>query len=176
MTVKSKPLSPTRAPLSRHDLDRALPWLRLLVGAAFIGFSTVTTVAGVRADFAPLLVGDLYGVPVWVVAGLALSLLVTLGQWGTSDRWPLVYSALLLIDARYTQRAIGPAIETLAEYHSNGSALAWVVALVLSWLIALATARYGEVLLFGRRKGGNDERPVAGDGSDGAGAGAAGRD
>lgn len=175
MSVKSKTLHPARAPLSRRELDRALPWLRLLLGASFIGFSTATTVAGVRADFAPLLVGDLYGVPAWVVAGLALALLVTLGQWGTSDRWPLVYSGLLLIDARYTQRAIGPAIETLATYHSNGSGLAWVVALVVSWLIALATARYGEVLLFGRRKGNDDERSLAGDAGDGADSGAGGR-
>lgn len=174
MTVKSKPLaSPTRAPLNRRDIDRALPWLRLLLGAGLIGFSAVTTVTGVRDDCGPLCAGAWQSAPVWAVVGLGVAALISLGQWLSSGRWQLVYSVLLLIDARYTQKVIGPPIEALAAYHMDGAQVAWVVAAVVSWGLALLTARFGEVLLFGRRKGGGDvdgpgDRP-AGDG-DGAGA------
>lgn len=172
MTVKQKPLAPTRAPLSRADLDKSLPWLRLLIGALLIGFSTITTVAGVQADCGPLCGGLWYGAPVWAVAGLLTALCISVGQWFTSERWPFIYAALLLVDARYTQRIIGPPIDMLAAYHMDGAPVAWIVALVVSWGLALATARFGEVLLFGRRKGDGDvdrrgDRPPGDGGSSG---------
>lgn len=174
--IKSKNLSPTRAPLSRQDIDRSLPWLRLGLGALLIGFSAVTTVAGVQRDCGPLCDGSAEGVPIWALAGLLVAGLISLGQWLTSERWPLIYAGLLLVDARYTQHIIGPPISALAAYHLDNAGLAWIVALVLSWVLALATARFGEVLLFGRRKGASDDRPGDRASSNSNGAGAGGRD
>lgn len=143
------------APLKREELDRAAPWLRLIAGAALIAWSSYTTVLGVGIDFAPLVDGrTLYGIPLAIVVGLGVSALLSLIQWLTSEHVPLIYAAALLVDARYTQWQVGPWIEPLATYHLRDLApgIAWGVSLVVSWGLALLIARYGEILLFGRRR------------------------
>lgn len=157
MTVKDAPLrTPKRglaAPLSREHLDRAGPWLRLLAGVILIVYTSYTTIAGFGTDFAPLLQGTIGGVSVRLIGGIAAALFLSLGEWLTSEHYPIVYSVLLILDARYTQRQIGPAVAALAEYHLAGLD-AWipmVVSFVASWGAALLAARYGEILLFGKR-------------------------
>jgi hypothetical protein len=143
-----------RAPLHRADLDRAAPWLRLLAGLALIAVSTYTTIAGFGQDFAPLLQGTIAGISVALIAGLAAAGFLSLGEWLTSEHAPLIYCALLVLDARYTQQQTGPWVDALAQYHLR-AAPAWaapVVAFVASWGLALAVARYGELLLFGKRR------------------------
>lgn len=143
-----------RPPLNRSDLDRAGPWLRLLAGAFLIIWSSYMTIIGVGLDFAPLLIGSIYGVPVAVIAGAGVAALLSVGEWLTSETVPLVYSALLIVDARYTQKQIGPWIDTLSTYHLGASSViaAAVVSFLVSWGLSLAIARYGELLLFGRRR------------------------
>jgi hypothetical protein len=161
MTVQSRPLrdeQPDRRrgpPLNRTDLDRAAPWLRLLAGAALIAWSSYTTVLGIGVDFAPLVdKKTLGGVPLAVVVGLAAAVLLSLIQWLTSEHVPIAYAVALLVDARYTQWQIGPWIEPLAAYHLRGlpSVVALAISFVVSWGLALLIARYGEILLFGRRR------------------------
>ena len=149
-----EPSSPRRPPLNRADLDRAAPWLRLLAGAALIAWSSYTTVLGIGVDFAPLVSkGTIWGIPLAVIIGLGVAALLSLIQWLTSEHAPLIYAAALVIDARYTQWQVGPWIDSLAAYHLRSiPGLAWVVALVVSWGLALLIARYGEILLFGRRR------------------------
>lgn len=157
MTIKSEPLTKRRglSPLlSRDHLDRAGPWLRAAAGLILIGYTGYTTVIGFGNDFAPLLTGAIYGIPVQLLAGVAAAIFISVVQWLTSEHYQLIYAIFLLIDARYTQRQIGPAIETLADYHMAGldSWIASGVSLVVSWGSALFAARYGEILLFGKRK------------------------
>ena len=138
--------------LSHTHLDKAGPWLRTMLGLALIAFTGYTTITGVGVDFAPLL----EGAPpvVWLAAGLGVAVLLSLGEWLTSESVPLVYSILLLIDARYTQWQIGPKVDALAKYHLQDYPwyLTAGVSLVVSWGLAIVVARYGEILLFGRRK------------------------
>ena len=143
-----------RAPLSREELDRAAPWIRLILGASLIAWSSYTTIQGVGRDFAPLLTGSVAGVSMVIVGGLLVAAFLSLGEWLTSEHAPLVYSALLIIDARYTEQQIGPWIGALASYHLADVSpfTTSVVSFVLSWGLSLAIARYGEILLFGRRR------------------------
>ena len=166
MTIRSEPLRDSqraeaprprgpRAPLSHDELDRAAPWLRLIAGAALIAWSSYTTVLGIGIDFAPLVAERaLGGIPMSVVVGLGVAALLSLVQWLTSEHFPIIYAAALLVDARYTQWQIGPWVEPLAAYHLGAVApgVAWGVSLVVSWGLALLIARYGEILLFGKRR------------------------
>lgn len=142
------------APLDRNAIDRAAPWLRLLAGAALIAWSSYTTITGVGADFSPILTGKiLFGMEATLVVGLLVAAFLSLGEWLTSEHVPIFYSALLIIDARYTELQIGPWIDALAAYHLRGASqwVPGVVSFLLSWGLSLAIARYGEILLFGRR-------------------------
>jgi hypothetical protein len=154
-TDEKRPAGVLRAPFSRADLDRAAPWLRLLFGAALIAWSSYTTVLGVGVDFAPLVTGrEVYGVPLAAVVGLSAAALITLVEWLTSEQAPLIYAAALVVDARYTQWQIGPWIEPLTTYHLRAAPpiVAIAVSFVVSWGLALLIARYGEILLFGKRR------------------------
>lgn len=157
MTVKELP--PRRrglsAPLNREMLDRAGPWLRLSAGVALIAYTSYTTIAGIGEDFAPVLQGTLYGpLSVQLAAGIMAAALISLVQWLTSEQHKLIYLIFLAIDARYTQRQIGPGIDALAQYHMRGldSIVPAVVSFLASWGLSLFAARYGEILLFGKRK------------------------
>jgi len=160
--VRSEPLSSTNkskrglaAPLNREHLDRAGPWLRLLAGLALIAYTSYTTITGIGEDFAPILQGSLYGVvSMRLLAGVLAALLISLVEWLTSEHYPLIYAAFLVIDARYTQRQIGPGIDSLAAYHLKAldTWVTVVVSFVASWGLSLLAARYGEILLFGKRK------------------------
>lgn len=160
MTVRSETLTkaPPRdtlaAPLNRRHLDRAGPWLRLMIGLALIAYTGYTTVRGVGQDFAPLLQGVIYGVPMTLVGGLMVAVFLSVGQWLTAGRYTIIYAVLLIIDARYTQRQIGPAVASLAAFHLPGvdNSIVSVVSFLASWGASLLAARYGELLLFGKRK------------------------
>lgn len=159
MTVKQSPIRPPRrglsAPLSREHLDLAGPWLRLSAGVLLIGYTSYTTIAGVGEDFAPLLGGTIYGpLSTRLAAGIAAAVFISLIQWLTSEQYPLIYLFFLAIDARYTQRQIGPGVAALAEYHLRDldPLIPGVVSLLVSWGLSLVAARYGEILLFGKRK------------------------
>lgn len=159
MSVRNEPIKqPARdtlaPPLSRDTINNARPWVRLLLGVALIAWSSYTTVSGVGRDFAPLLQGTLYGVSLTLIGGLMVALFLSFGEWLTSEQYPMLYCGLLLIDARYTQQQIGPAIDALARFHLSGlhPLAPLVVSSLVSWGIAISVARYGEILLFGKRK------------------------
>lgn len=154
MPAKKPPRDTLAPPLSRDTINHARPWIRLLLGVALIAYSSYTTISGVGKDFAPLLQGTFSGVPMTLIGGIGVALFLSGGQWLTNGHFPLLYFGLLLIDARYTQQQIGPAIDALVRFHLNGlhPLAPLVVSLCVSWALALAVARYGEVLLFGKRK------------------------
>jgi hypothetical protein len=167
MTVDSRPTTPTttptrgayRAPLSREELERSIPWLRALGGVLLLSYSSITTIHGVGVDFAPFFQGQpllpIIGIsPQQLLSGLLLALLISLVQWLTSEKLPLIYALFLLVDARWTQWSIAPIAERLLAYHLPQLSALWVTGLtfVVSWTLAVMVARYGEVLLLGRRR------------------------
>lgn len=139
-------------PLNRNNLDRAAPWLRGLAGLILIAVSSYSTIAGVQADAAPLELPLVVGIPGAIAAGVVVALFLSLGEWLTSEQAPYVYGALLILDAWYTQRQTAGPVARMAAYHLGGTGLAPLIAFVLSWLLAIAIARFGELLLFGKRR------------------------
>lgn len=141
-----------QAPLTHTQLDKAAPWLRAMLGLALIAYTSYTTISGVGLDFAPILKDSPAGIA--LAAGLCVAVFLSVGEWLTSESVPFIYFILLLIDARYTQRQIGPWIEALSAYHLREYPwyLTTGVSLIVSWGMAIAAARYGEILLFGRRR------------------------
>ena len=160
MTVREQPTNhaPLRgirsAPLTHTHLDKAGPWVRLLLGVAVIAYTGYTTISGVGADLAPVLVGAPPYMPLAV--GLGVAVFLSAGEWMTSEQVPLIYTLLLLIDAHYTERQIGPWVDSLVQYHLSAqpALLTQVVSFIASWGLSIALARYGEILLFGRRRRG----------------------
>jgi hypothetical protein len=155
---QTPPKAPLRgikaAPLTHTHLDKAAPWIRLLLGLAVIAYTSYTTISGVGQDLAPVLRDAPDYMPLAV--GLGVAIFLSGGEWLTSEHVPAVYAILLLIDAHYTQVQIGPWIDKLAAYHlaSAPALAASVVSFLVSWGLSIAMARYGEILLFGRRKKG----------------------
>lgn len=160
MTVREQPTKApplrgiTSAPLTHTHLDKAGPWIRLLLGLVVIAYTSYTTISGVGQDLAPVLKDAPDYMPLAV--GLGVAVFLSGGEWLTSEHVPVVYVILLLIDAHYTEVQIGPWIDKLAAYHlaSAGVLATSVVSFLVSWGLSIAMARYGEILLFGRRKKG----------------------
>lgn len=140
--------------LNRSHLDKSLPYVRALVGLVLLAYGALSTIDGVRVDCGPLCVGLWQGLPVWQVAGIIVAVLLSVGQWFTSDRYPTIYYALLLVDIRYTQWWADDWIMPLTRYHVRGidPMLAVGIGLVVSYALAYGVARFAELLLFGRRK------------------------
>lgn len=139
-------------PLNRNNLDRAAPWLRGLAGLILLAVSSYSTVTGVAADAAPLELPAVAGLAGGIAAGIGVALFLSLGEWLTSEQAPYFYGAFLLLDAWYTQRQIDDPVGRLTGYHLGGTGLAPLIAFVLSWLLSIAIARFGEILLFGKRR------------------------
>lgn len=157
MSVQSRdiysPGNELRAPLSRKHLYKAAPGLRAVLGIVLIGASWYSTIIGVHADATPLELPSVGFVPGGIIAGIVLALLLTIGEWLTSEKAIYIYIGLLVLDAWYTQRQIDDRSYALVAYHL-AAAPPWappILGFVLSWLIAIAVARFGELLLFGRR-------------------------
>lgn len=161
MSVRSQDLPPVtsprrggllHAPINRNNLDRAAPWLRLMAGLILIAASSYSTIAGVDVDAAPLELPIVAGIAGGIAAGILVAAFLSIGEWLTSEQAPYVYAGFLLLDAWYTQRQLSDPVERLAVHHLGGTGVAPVIAFVLSWLLAIAIARFGEILLFGKRR------------------------
>jgi hypothetical protein len=139
-------------PLNRRDLEKSGPYLRAILGVGLIAYSSISTIDGVRNDCGPLCAAAWQGIPIWIIAGVAVAAGLTLVQWLTSESWRFVYAVALLIDARYSQRWLDDWFVPVASHNVTDITLAIGAGLVLSWVGALAIAMFGEVLLFGRRR------------------------
>jgi hypothetical protein len=159
-------MSAREAPINRDITDAAAPWLRLLLGVAFVAYSANTTIqygaddlafffkAGL--DFTIGYVADRY----WYASLFAVILF--LGEVVCGERWPRIYWLFLIPDAFYTSRQIQQGFQNaftviLSGGSANPSGAAIAGAIVASWvaglLIGFIIAKWGEVLIFGRRRG-----------------------
>lgn len=162
----------TEAPFSRSIVDETLPWLRAALGVCFVAFSAGSTIQLAGGHLLWLFEGtkqitigafpDAY----WYSTALAVILFV--GEVWSSERYPKTYRLFLIPDTFYTGLGIfaglAKAITTLllAALIAMGVELqtATPIADVLGWLLAFPAAAYvgyliakwGEVLLFGKRR------------------------
>lgn len=154
------------APLDRGFVDAAAPWLRALLGLGFVAYSANSTIFIGAGHLMWLFEGTknilIGGFPdaYWYAAGLALILFV--GQVVCSERYPKAYPLFLWPDVFYTVlgifaglskamvalvfAAVGP------DYRAPAEWIGWLIAIPLSIVVGYFIARWGEVLLFGRRR------------------------
>ncbi len=169
--VRSVPTREVRegreAPISRDVVDMALPYLRALLGLAFVAYSANSTIvygAGDMMWFWPettkiTITGfsDAY----WYAMLLALALFV--GEVATGEKYPGVYKMFLLPDAFYTARGIFDGLRRAFQVlltsgdvipESAAAVLGTALALPVGFFLGYLIARWGEHLLFGKRRAG----------------------
>lgn len=149
--------NPSRAgmapPLPREWLDMIASPLRVLFGLVFIAWSWISTIIVLGVLLYPVMPGTaLEVVPDWFVLALGVSFLVSLAEFVSSDRWPLAYwVVLLLCDASFTiwQTRVWllAIVQAQTEVALAGHLAIWLVSIIGG----ITAARFGEVLLFGRR-------------------------
>lgn len=153
------------APISRDLVDEARPWLRLLLGFVFVAYSAASTIFIGAVDLMwlfPTTRTEAAGFPVAYWYSAAVALILFAGEVATGEKHPSAYRLFLAPDVFYTARgvfggmstalgalilaAIGPDYRAAAEW--VGWLLAFPVAAVLGYIIA----RWGEILIFGKRR------------------------
>lgn len=151
--MKTSTQAGTAAPLPREWLDAIATPVRVFFGIVFIAWSWISTVLIVGAWLRPLLsAATVPGAPDWFLAAFLFACLVSLVEFVASDRWDAVYWIVMLaLDASFTTwqtRAwLLIIVQAQTEIGPLGHALIWLVS-VVGGIIA---AKFGEVLLFGRR-------------------------
>jgi hypothetical protein len=100
----------SNAPIKRAWLDASVPFWRVLISVAFIGYSIVSTVLGVRDDLTPIqvLLDVLITVPIPLIGGIVVALLLQLAQLLLAERHKPGYVLSLIADAYYTRRQTLP--------------------------------------------------------------------
>lgn len=152
------------APISRGLIDELLPWLRALLGIIFIAYSANSTIFMGAADLLWLFestkdvtIGsfpDAY----WYSSFVALLLFV--GEVATGERFKRTYWLFLIPDAFYTGRGmwagLTKAMTILAGGWVGDGPVANVAGLIsgtiLAGVLGYYVAKWGEVLLFGKRR------------------------
>lgn len=159
-------MSAREAPIPRSVVDESLPWLRALLGLAFVAYSANSTVF-IGADhvmwlFEGTKLITIGGFPdaYWYTAGLALVLF--LGEVATSERYPRTYRLFLGPDVLYTGLGIfaglSKALALLAfaaagpQHREAAEWFGWLLAFPVSAVAGFFIAKWGEVLLFGKRR------------------------
>lgn len=153
-------------PISRGLVDEAAPWLRGLLGIGFVAYSANATIFIAADDLLWLFpitrqttIGafpDAY----WYSFLIAVVLFV--GQVVTSEKYPAAYRLFLAPDILYTGRGVfgglSTALAALAlaaigpEYREAADWFGWILAFPGAAVIGFIIARWGEVLLFGKRR------------------------
>lgn len=152
MTVKSRRIGGA-APLDRAMLDSAASPVRVLFGVIFLGWSWVSTVIILGAVLAPAITSVVIdGVPTSYLVAFGFALLVTVVEFVSAGRWPVVYALVLLIlDAPFTTYQtygwLTSFVASLTIITTMGAVAIGFVSLVCGIIAAI----FGEVLLFGRR-------------------------
>lgn len=151
------------APISRDLVDAARPWLRLLLGVAFVGYSANATIFIAADDlmwlFPQTKNATLATFPdaLWYSAILAVVLFA--GEVATSERHPGTYRIFLAPDVFYTARGMfsgmsGALAVLLAPWIGEDAAkiVGVVLALPIVGFIGYIIAKWGEILLFDKRR------------------------
>lgn len=152
------------APISRTLVDEALPWLRAIAGIAFVAYSANSTILIGAADLlrffdsTRLITIGYWPDAYWYSAIVAVILFV--GEVATSEKYPKTYKLFLIPDAFYTARGIfaglSSALSLLAASFVGENEAAAIIGVVLAFPVSVwigyLIAKWGEVLLFGKRR------------------------
>jgi hypothetical protein len=157
------------APLDRGLIDLALPWLRAVCGIAFVAYSSVQTIYFGATDIMWLFphtngmtigyVQDAY----WYAGAMAA--MFFFGEVATAERYPRVYRGILLPDAFYSARALywglssalGVLLTSMVPGEGDARTgvakiLGYVLAAPIALFFGYIIAKWGEILLFGKRR------------------------
>jgi hypothetical protein len=152
------------APISRSLIDELLPWLRALLGLVFIAYSANSTIFMGASDllwlFEPtgnITIGS-FADAYWYSSFVALILFV--GEVACGERYKRTYWLFLIPDAFYTSRGMWgglvKAMTVLAGSFVKDGPVAMVAGFILGTALAALLgywiAKWGEVLLFGKRR------------------------
>lgn len=152
------------APISRSLIDELLPWLRALLGIIFIAYSANSTIFMGASDllwlFEPTKLITIGSFPdaYWYSSFVALILFV--GEVACGERFKRTYWLFLIPDAFYTGRGMWfglvKAMTILTGAWVKDGPVATVAGYVLGTILAAVfgyyVAKWGEVLLFGKRR------------------------
>ena len=157
-------MSVREAPISRGIVDELLPWLRALLGFAFVAYSANSTIFIGAGDLLTyfdstraITIGyfqDAY----WYSAALAFLLFA--GEVATAERYRRTYWLFLIPDAFYTARGmysgLSKALAILLASGIDDASVAGIIGMILAIpaaaIIGYFVAKWGEVLLFGKRR------------------------
>lgn len=152
MTVKSRRMGGA-APLDRAILDSAASPVRVLFGIIFLGWSWASTVLILGGALAPAFPGPLTeGIPTSYPIALLIAFGVTVVEFVSAGRWPIVYALVLLIlDAPFTTYQTYQWLTSIVSALTIISMAGAVGIGIASLICGIIAAIFGEVLLFGRR-------------------------
>jgi hypothetical protein len=151
--IRSQSLS-SAAPLPRAWLDTIAPGTRVFFGLLFLAWSWISTVIILGQLLSPALTST-HGIPDRYVVAIVAAFLVSLAEFVSSDRWPISYWAVLLIaDASFTTWQTHAWLVLLVEPHAELTAGVQAAIWITSLVGGIIAARFGELLLFGKRRRG----------------------
>lgn len=150
------------APLDREWVDIARPWLRGLGGLLLVGLSSNAVIRGTAEFLRPLLVDDLgkaqllswlwFAIPVGLLWGMLAAIVVFVGQVICGEISLIGYLFFFVPDVAALVWWQLPGWTALIARGSPATQSIVVVAALISVALAVVTAHYGEVLLFGPRR------------------------
>jgi hypothetical protein len=146
--VRSTPIG---APINRKHLDAARTPFRVLLGAAFVAYSSLGTVAGVRSLLAPALAQAPDGATIGLIVGVVVALVIFGAEVLLSDVSLAWYLVPLLPDTYFTYRFSGW-IEAIVRAQIKAEPTATALVVLITAAFSLAVAYFGERLLFGKRR------------------------
>jgi hypothetical protein len=152
------------APIPRSIIDELLPWLRALLGLAFVVYCANSTIFIGGGDLvwlfpktAEITLGFVRDA-LWYSSVVAIILFI--GQVATSERYPRAYWLFLIPDVFYTVRGMWAGlcramIVLFGGKPGDGSyaeLLGYIIGSILACVVGFYVAKWGEVLLFGKRR------------------------
>lgn len=152
------------APLSRGLIDESLPWLRALLGLAFVAYSANSTIF-LGASHLMFLFESTKATTIGGFADAywysgAIALLLFVGEVATAERYPRTYRIFLVPDMFYTglgvftglSKALIVLMFAATGYKEAAQWIGWLLAFPVAGVLGYFIAKWGEVLLFGRRR------------------------
>jgi mannose/fructose/N-acetylgalactosamine-specific phosphotransferase system component IIC len=140
------------APFNRTYLDSARTPLRVLIGIAFLAYSSIATIRWFAEFTRPLLDGVVWlGAPAGILIGVLATAVIVGGEWALSEAgwW---YAVPFIPDVALTYTFTYPWVSTLIIVNSGSAAWAVPVSVAGSLVISVAVAYGGELLLLGKRR------------------------
>jgi hypothetical protein len=142
-------------PIDRRRLDTFRKPFRILFGAVFLGYTGYAVALWVHEFTAPV-VGPavVFSIPITYMLGFLAALLIMVAEWYLAEsRW-YWYAIPFIPDVWFTYDLTESWVRLFVDVHMAGEPVGIIqgVTVGVSLLIAVVSARFGEILLFGKRR------------------------